>query len=151
MAIQFDNLPARLEATDRFASVELIDNTVRCQARDVESPAFYILESTDDGLAVMFSTPDRWLNESIEADLVHHGDDIAELIEEEFLEAEDSIERTERPVVKHYRSDDLLYTFRSEIDFTPGGEDENDTACKWLLAYEAAFRELGDMCGPGED
>ena len=151
MAIRFEHLSARLEEMNRFASVKIVDHALHCQARDVESPALYILEPTDQGFAVMFSTPDRWLNESIEADLVHHGDDIAELIEEEFLEADDSIEGTDRPVVKHYRSDDLLYTFRTEFVTPTGNDDDLETACKWLLAYEAAFRELGDMCGPEED
>ena len=150
MANRFENIQSRLVAEKRFASVEYAEGIYRCQALEVESPAFYIIEPLDTGFAVMFATPDRWLNESIEADLVHTGDDIAELIEEEYLEADDSVEQVERPVVKHYRSDDLLYTFRSEF-IDPGAEGEDDLACAWLLAYEAAFSELGDMGGPEED
>ena len=151
MSNRFEHIQGRLEAEKRFATVESADGTIRCQALEVESPAFYIIEPLDNGFAVMFATPDRWLNESIEADLVHTGDDIAELIEEEYLEADDSIEEVDRPVVKHYRSDDFLYTFRSEFSGTPGGDQEHDLACAWLLAYEAAFSELGDMGGPEEE
>jgi hypothetical protein len=40
----------------------------------------------------------------------------------------------------------MLYTFRSPIPIREGDVVRSaDTATKCLLAYEAAFRELGDM------
>lgn len=84
-------------------------------------------------------TPDRWLSESVEADLMHHGDPIEELVEEELVELGAP---AGRPQVQHFRSDDLLYTFRSPLAGDPPSVDET---MRLLLAYEAAFRELGDI------
>ena len=50
---------------------------------------------------------------------------------------------------RHFRSDDFLYTFENDV---PVGEgDPDDAATIWLLAYEATFRELGDVAGETED
>ncbi|HVP73959.1 MAG TPA: hypothetical protein VMS30_09495, partial [Phycisphaerales bacterium] len=102
------------------------------------------------GWSVSLVTPNRWLSESIEADLMHHGDPIEELIEEELVDLgwqEDALP------VKHFRSDDMLYTFVSPVPI-PAGQAEDDAvkrATTCLLAYEAAFRELGDMSGGDEE
>ena len=50
--------------------------------------------------------------------------------------------------IEHFRSDDMLFTFRSPL---PAGIQAADAA-KVLLAYEACFRNLGDMnAGGAED
>ena len=134
-------------ASGRFANVELVNGTLRCRARDIESEAWYLVEISDDGIAVLLVTPDRWLSESIEADLMHSGDDLEELLEEELVDLGVSLLPAEPIKVEHFRSDDRLYTFRSSI---PSGSDE-ETMLKWLLAYEAAFIELGDMSGERYD
>jgi hypothetical protein len=134
----------RARAAAVFESVQVLDGTLLCRARDSAAEAFYRLESVDGRLAVTLVTADRWLSESIEADLVHTGDKIEELIDEELVEQ--GFEDGPLPV-EHYRSDDMLFTFRSRLPDEARADDERTvqraTAC--LLAYEAAFRELGDM------
>lgn len=148
---QLDRLSRTLQQEGRFDAVELLDNGVRCRARDVESEAWYSLLVDGDQLTIQLGSPDRWLNESIEADVEHSGDDLGELIEEELLDLDCSIDRTGSPVVKHYRNDDRIYIFESSIPIRMNDDEGFDTACKWLYAYEAAFRELGDMGGPSDD
>lgn len=74
---------------------------------------------------------------------MHTGDDVEELLEEELVEQ--GLEAS-RPAVEHFRSDDRLFTFRS-----PVAPENADTAARWLLAYEACFRQLGDMAGDSDD
>ena len=122
---------------------------LQCAAQGSSEPAWYRVDKVSDTWRVSLVTADRWLSESIEADLVHYGDPIEELIEEELDELG---YKGKSPVVKHYRSDDMLYTFISEI---PMDESKSakalETATQWLLGYEAAFRQLGDMSSAGGD
>ena len=68
---------------------------------------------------------------------MHTGDTMEDLLEEELVEMG---QPAGSPVViEHFRSDDLLFTFRTPV---PG---DVDVAAAWLLAYEACFRRLGDM------
>ena len=144
-----ESLQAHANSSGVFAGTEIVDDVLRCKARDIECEAWYLLEPTadGDGLTVLLATPDRWLSESIESDLVHSGDDMEELLDEELLDLGCPISSTQPTKIEHYRSDDRLYTFRSTI---PNGSDE-DTILKWLLAYEATFHELGDMSGEDND
>ena len=71
----------RLRSSGQFATVDVVGEQIRCRARDVESEAHYVLSSTDRGLVVGFETPDRWLSESVEADLYHASDSLDELLE----------------------------------------------------------------------
>lgn len=126
-----------------FGPIEITDGMLRCAAATSAAPAWYRLEPEAGQWFVSLVTPDRWLSESIEADLMHHGDPIEELIEEELNELLPDAPRLE---VKHYRSDDLLYTFRTRLPIE--GKDDRraaEIAAACLLAYEAAFRRLGDM------
>jgi citrate lyase gamma subunit len=130
-----------------FKDVKITSKGVlQCSAKASAEPAWYRVDKVNDAWRVSLVTADRWLSESIEADLMHFGDPIEELIEEELVELGF---KGAAPVVKHFRSDDMLYTFISEI---PGVDEAKgakavETASRWLLAYEAAFRELGDMEG----
>ena len=142
-----ESLRERATASGRFANVELVHDALRCRVRDIESEAWYLVETSDDGVAVLLVTPDRWLSESIEADLMHSGDKLEELLEEELVDLGGSLLPGEPIKVEHFRSDDRLYTFRSSI---PSGSDQ-ETMFRWLLAYEATFIELGDMSGERDD
>jgi len=139
-------------ARDRgvFGAVEMMDGRLRCQARDAAAEAWYGVACDGQGWVVSLSTADRWLSESIETDLLHFGDPMEELIEEELVEL-----GGEGPVAppRHYRADDRSYVFRSTV---PGVGTRPDPAgvervALWLLAYEAAFRNLGDMSGGQEE
>lgn len=144
-----NGIKASAEKAGVFGEVKVTRHqTVQCAALESAEPAWYRIEKIDGQWNVSLVTADRWLSESIEADLMHYGDPIEELIEEELVELGYKGKALD---VKHYRSDDLLYTFRSPI---PAKEDDGakavDVAAKCLLAYEAAFRELGDMQGGDE-
>lgn len=154
LATFLDEVRGAAERAGVFGVVECHGEMLRASAPKAAAEAWYRLRrghSAGDGAAwhVEFVTPDRWLSESIEADLMHHGDPIEELVEEELIErsAEARGTRRERaasarPIVQHFRSDDLLYTFRTPLAGDPPDAAE---ATRYLLAYEAAFRELGDV------
>lgn len=130
-----------------FARIESLADRIRCHAKDCPEPAWYELASTPAGLMVRFATPDRWLSESIESDLMHFGDPIEELVEEELAELG---WRGKVPTVKHFRDDAKLYTFENLLP-SADGVPMAQLAEKFLLAYEAAFRSLGDVGGGDED
>ena len=142
-----ESLSTRAAACERFVGVELADGALRAKARDVECDAWYILEPSDNAMAVLLVTPDRWLSESIEADLLHTGDTMEELLEDELVDLGYRASSESAIRIEHYRSEDRLYTFRCLM---PKGIDE-DAIFTWLLAFEAAFHELGDMGGEDEE
>ena len=90
-------------------------------------------------------TLDRWLSESIEADLVEHKDDIEELLADEMYE----LGIDEGLGVFHFRDEDLQYVFRSQIllpsDKKADGSEFVEYVTKVLLSYEATFCQLGDL------
>ncbi len=147
VTMDLTSLKSLAEASERFSAVELDGNTLKCRAQDVESEAWYQLTTHDGQLMVMLITPDRWLSESIEADLMHTGDSLEELIEDELVELGSSSTEDTTMVVQHFRSEDFQYTFQTPLP----SDFEEETILRWLLAYEAAFHELGDMGGEEED
>ncbi|HMN95251.1 MAG TPA: hypothetical protein PKC43_02690 [Phycisphaerales bacterium] len=122
-----------------FGAIEMVGPMLRCAAPAAAAEAWYRLRREEGRWWVELVTPDRWLSESVESDLMHYGDPIEELIEEELVNLGG---RAGRPQVQHFRSEDLLYTFRTPLDGDPPSEE---SASRLLLAYEAAFRELGDI------
>jgi hypothetical protein len=110
-------------------------------------PAVYRLMWEDGKLWVALQTKERYLSQSIEADLVHTGDKLSELIDEELAELGVS-----QPIgnVEHFRSQDKLYTFRSVVPLRSVDAEAGQVAATYVRAYEAAFRNLGDMQA-GED
>lgn len=139
-------IKANAEKARVFKDVKINSlGVLQCAALDSAEPAWYRIERTDDRWHVSLVTPNRWLSESIEADLMHYGDPIEELVEEELVEQ--GYQGGPLPV-QHYRSDDMLYTFRSPLPIK-GPQDKNAAhiATQCLLAYQAAFHELGDMGG----
>jgi len=122
---------------------------LQCAALGSEEPAWYRVDQSNGTWNVSLVTANRWLSESIEADLMHYGDPIEELIEEELV---DQGYKGKPLEVKHYRSDDMLYTFCSPLPIKGTGDvNAAQIATQCLLAYEAAFRQLGDMGGDGEE
>lgn len=130
-----------------FASVARTDEGLRCDAMHVEEDCFYAVTIDDEGTVwAGWYTPDRWLSESVEADLVHTGDKIDELLEEELVDLGLSI----KIPLEHFRDTDKVFVFRGRLAL-PGDADEATVlVVKTLLAFQACFVELGDM-GPGED
>lgn len=137
---------AAADSADVFASVEIVGEMLRCRARDAAEEAWYRVRRDADHWVVELVTADRWLSESIESDLMHYGDPIEELVEEELAEIERARGGTHTgpPAIQHFRSEDRLYTFRAPIS-AAGANADPQAAINMLLAFEAAFRELGDM------
>ena len=142
-----DQAAERLQASGSFAEIEQAEGVLTCHARDVEEEAYYRAEIGEDrqSLIVGLYTPNRWLSESIEADLLHTGDKMEELLEEELVDQgyEGSL------AIQHFRDDEKRFVFMSDLP-VPSGEPINGSAMldrltKVMLAYEACFRELGDM------
>jgi len=133
---------------DVFDGVEFNGTTLQCRARGAAAEATYSVSNGQHGLSVSLSTPDRWLSESIESDLVHYGDPIEELVEEELVDL-GWTEGCGR--IRHFRDDAMRYVFTCDLPLS--GDTDADTragACL-LLAFEAAFRQLGDMADDGEE
>jgi len=136
--------------SQQFASVAIENNSLVCRARDVESEAFYRIGggAKADVLLVALYTPDRWLSESIESDLMHLGESLESLLEEELVE----MGVNETLAVEHFRDDDKQYVFQSSVSLPASHEPEAQAQrlTKILLSYEACFRELGDMAGEAD-
>ena len=139
-------LVERLRQSGRFASVESVNDEIRCQAAEVD--AHYVLAKGERGLMVRFETPDRWLSESIEADLYNSSDSLDELLEESLDELEWPVDDVPITPFRHYRSDDLKYVFEHPI---PDHGEGEETAATWILGYEATFHELGDVAGEQDE
>ena len=123
----------------------------RLEAPALRSSAFYRIFAEGDRLWVALVTPDRWLSQSIEQDLVHTGDKLEDLLEEELV---DLGLVGVRLSFEHFRSEDKLFTFRSPLPrewhaLPPGELGDKAAAC--LLGYEACFRRLGDIDGGDEE
>jgi hypothetical protein len=144
-----DRIAGVARSSGCFGEVELKAAALRCAAKEAAAEAWYTVQHEGGGWCVSLSTADRWLSESIETDLLHFGDPLEELIEEELVELGGL---GPVPAPKHFRADDRSYVFVSRVPDTAG--DPNHVAGlvgKWLLAYEAAFRNLGDMSGADEE
>jgi len=143
----FDAAVQPLTDAGVFANVARTDAGVRCDADHVEEECYYAAEADDAGtLWVGWYTPDRWLSESIEADLVHTGDKIDELLEEELVDQGLSIKLK----LEHFRDEAKVFVFRGKVELGDDQDQATQTLVKTLLAFQACFIELGDM-GPDED
>ena len=136
-----------------FQKVRRTDDALICRAIHVDSDTSYRVEvgENHDIVFIGLYTPDRWLSESIEADLMIKQDKIEELLEDELYDQGFEVTLP----VEHYRDDEMHYVFRSALPLPKSekldGEGMIDRTKKVLLAYEAAFRELGDMTPEDSD
>lgn len=127
-----------------FESVCIEPGQLVCQADGSAEPAEYRVDVQDGKVWVSLVTDNRWLSESIESELMHTGDKLDELLEEEMADL-----GYEGPMLpfEHFRSVDKLFTFRTPVcDEAPEyTSKQGDLARLTLLGYEACFRQLGDM------
>ncbi len=132
---------ARLAGDSRaFASAERRGGVVHCVAATTPDAAYEVV--CENGIVfVSWVSADRYLSQSIEADLMWTGDDLKELIEEELSDVGCAAQPFGR--VEHFRDAQKRFTFRSAIA-APGGADAA-LIVKCLVAYAKAFAELGDM------
>ncbi|MBX3317526.1 MAG: hypothetical protein KF902_11780 [Phycisphaeraceae bacterium] len=125
---------------------------LECEAKGAAAPASYRVEVDGDVVSVSLVMADRWLSHSIEADLLNTGDKLSELLDDELADFGVRIGGRDASglAVEHYRSEDKLFTFRTRL---PGRASERtaDEVSGVLLAYEACFRNLGDMEADGDE
>jgi len=143
MSIDLKSIATKATDLGVFAGVSLNGNDLECAALEAAAPATYSLTVDGGRVTVRLRTADRWLSESIETDLLHYGDAIEDLVAEEMVELGGD---GQIPKIRHFRNDAREYVFENEI---PQADDR--TALLFLLADEAAFRQLGDMGGGDED
>lgn len=147
LATVFDAIIEPLKDAGVFANVTRTETGVRCDAMHVEEECYYAAHVDQDGtLWAGWYSPDRWVSGSIEGDLVHTGDKIDELLEEELVDLGLSIKLP----LEHYRNDDKIFVFHGKLDLPSDPTEASDTLVKVLLAFQACFVELGDMA-PEED
>lgn len=142
-----DQFLARLaddaERAGAFEHVAVRDGMLVCRARGAAQPASYRVCLEADRVWVSLVMADRWLSESIEADLMNTGDKIEELLDEELAELGFEGMNT---AFEHFRSEDMLFTFRTPIDVSAAGLAAVAPETRGLLlAYEACFSVLGNM------
>jgi len=146
-------LPALRRLADesgKFAGSELAGDLLRLKARDAAAEAHYEIARDGAGFTMRLLTADRWLSESIESQLVEHGDDLEDLLEDELVEVGFEPTRDgDIPKVRHFRDTRRNYTFECVVPLGPDGALES--LRKFLLGWEATFRGLGDMSGGEEE
>ena len=143
----YEEVGERARESEAFSKVRRTDLGLFCRPLNIDVDATYLVEvgKEHDVVWVGLFTPDRWLNESIEADLVDSGDKLEDLLEEELVDQ--GFEA--RLAVEHFRNESKQFVFRSPV-FIPKGEKMSsegmvDRVTHTLLAYQALFGELGDM------
>lgn len=144
----FERVRQRAEDAGVFGNCEVSGGMLVCEAKESAEEAFYRLEVDGGRLWVALVMADRWQSESIESDLMHTGDKLEELLEEELV---DLGYDGEVPGFEHFRSDDMLFTFRTPVPTQAADASATEVATLFLLGYEACFRQLGDMSGGDED
>jgi hypothetical protein len=97
---------------------------------------------------IRLATPDRWLSESIESELVESRDSMEELLLEELKDRD----WAEPPVaVKHFRDDLKQYVFEAALMSSPSPATDRTRLATLFLSFEAMFAQLGDMAeGAGD-
>lgn len=142
--LMLERVRERAEKAGVFGPVRVEGGRLVCPAAASAEPADYrVFTETEGSVWVELVTADRWLSESIETDLVHTGDKLNELLDEELA---DLGWEGAPSTFEHFRSDDMLFTFRSRVP-----DPSPESVSLWLLAYEQCFRQLGDMDDTGED
>ncbi len=137
------------ESAGVFGAVTLRDGSLECAAKESAQPAAYRVYEDGGRLWVALATADRWLSQSIEQDLVHTGDKLHELMDEELAEQG---HRGSCGRFEHYRDESKTFVFRTAIPVSPGDAGpDSATICRFLFACEAMFRPLGDMSGGDGD
>lgn len=127
----------------RFAEARIDGPRLRCRARGAAAEAWFTVEREGDAWAVGLETPDRWLSESIEGDMLEGRDSAEELVDDELVEV-GFPHRCGK--VRHFRDDAKVYVFRTPVPLG-GVADPAAGVTTFLMAFEAAFSQLGDMQG----
>lgn len=143
---------ADARASSRFGEVTLLPDAITCAALASSDPAFYRVTRDNAHIWISLVTAARYLSQSIEQDLVHTGDKMAELLHEELIDVEYPQPR-ELPV-EHFRDEHKLFTFRTAVpreDLVGAPVDQARIVWLVLQAFEACFARLGGMSAADGD
>ncbi|MBL0928461.1 MAG: hypothetical protein IBJ11_12555, partial [Phycisphaerales bacterium] len=139
------------DAQGRFAPARALPRGIELPYKLKPDEAAFRIVADGPALYIEWVSPDRYFSQSIEADLMWSGDDLAEIIDEELADS-GWLAAGAGPMgtLEHFRSPppDKLFTFRQKLPIDPARLDPARDAQRLLAAlhaYEAAFRELGDM------
>lgn len=147
-----DGVASRARASGLFGDVTVERGVLSLAAPNTAAPAYYRVFAEGGRAWVALVTPDRYLSQSVEQDLVHTGDKLGDLIADELVDVEHPSPYT--PVVEHFRDPEKLFTFRSaapEADLAHGAEEAARRLWLTLRAYAACFANLGDIDADEED
>jgi hypothetical protein len=141
-----------MKASGEFSDVRCSES-IEAAAPQAAAPATYSVRFDPHSarIWVALEMADRWLSESIESQLVEFGDSMEELLEDELIEC-GYPEAGGTPITKveHFRSEDRLFTFRACVGTLDEPLDSPRNVLivsRAIAAFEACFRQLGDMCG----
>lgn len=137
-----ESIAAAARAAGVFGAVRVEPGRVIAAAKAPAAPAEYRVEVEGAKAAVGVYTADRWLSHSVEADLLHTGDDLEDLLQDEL----DEVGLPKLGLtIDHFRNDEKLFTFRSVTGIRLDDPHASKHLGAILLAYEACFRHLGDL------
>ncbi len=139
MAIDFETIGKLLQQADVLDDITYDASGLSAKARQAQEPAYYRISYDQKNLYIGLYIKDRWLSESIETDLLHSGDTVQELLEEEMADQGLDFGLP----IEHFRSPQLEYVFRSKISHP--AHQSPKVLSQILLSYHHCFVELGDM------
>lgn len=141
------------ERSELFGEITFLnDQTLSLEAPDAAAPAFYRVGFDQGKLFVSLVTPDRYLSQSVEQDLVHTGDKLSDLIHDELIDVDHPAPYV--PTVEHFRDREKLFTFRTPIppaELSLTGDEPARRVWLLLKAYQACFVNLGDIDASEDD
>lgn len=143
-----EDVRALAAASDEFDEARLENGALVIHAAEAPPEVFYRLEMDTGTMFVSWISADRYISQSIEAELMWTGDDLDDLIDEELIDTGWTHGRLGD--MEHFRNDQQLFTFRSAIK-TELEQLDAQSLLGCLLAYHRAFSELGDMKPDAED
>lgn len=132
-----EDVARRAVESGAFAGVERVGSVVRCTSAS-NPEAAYEVTPNEEGFLVSWVSPNRYLSQSIEADLMWTGDDLVELLAEEIAVLGDGVAPKR---IEHFRDQEKRFVFRASVP----GAGEARAIFAMLLAFAAVFGGLGDM------
>jgi hypothetical protein len=133
-----DEVSRLARASGAFASVERAGSRVVCTARTRPEASFRAVADAGAWF-IEWASPDRYLSQSIEAELMWTGDDLDDLIGEEL--ADEGFPGS-LGGVEHFRDAEKSFVFRARV---PAAAPAAADIVKALRAFDKAFVNLGGM------
>lgn len=147
-----DALIEPLKAHPLFDAARRDADSAIAHATDTPEDAHFCVEVDSEGIWLTWASTDRYLSQSIEADLMFTGDDLDDMIDEEMVDAGWDLGKLSPST--HYRDDHMRFVFRCKAPIKPDAIDAQSHAepfANGLAGFATAFAELGDMSEGDED